>query len=493
MGRPIVQSMSFTECPNKSSETKVTLDCVRMAPWNEIRVQGVELALLSLVLFCLVLSPGALQAATSTAASCSRADVGAALDRAANGDTVFIPAGTCTWTTNYTISGKYLTLQGAGIGQTVITDGTSKDNFPNIPQVLIWETIDGGLSRLTGITFQGGSIHDIYGKGIVQVTGQSRQFRLDHCRFNTTETHATYWAGGVQGVVDHNTFDLSGNLANYFAATVNHHTWTTPGTNFGDVSWATPDSVGTAGALFFEDNIFRNDQSRQWYWYATDSASGARVVYRRNNFQATIWSNHGTESGGRWRGTRQYEVYDNTWTGPDGVSPWNMHGNAMSTTIGARSGVGVIFNNIVNTTNGMISFVTNVASFRDGSAFAPWGQCNGTSAWDRNTLSSGYLCLDQTGAGYGDLLAGDVPINKVTGTQTWPHQAAQPTYEWNNMLNGVLQYGGLGTGVVNVQIGRDFIHGGRPGYTPFTYPHPLVTSSGATNPPPAPPQSVTVR
>ena len=83
--------------------------------------------LAGLVLVCVFLPVGAL-AATRTAASCSRADVATAVNSAGDGDTIVIPAGTCTWTTNLTISNKILTLQGAGMDQTVIVDGVSKAN-----------------------------------------------------------------------------------------------------------------------------------------------------------------------------------------------------------------------------------------------------------------------------------------------------------------------------------------------------------------------------
>jgi uncharacterized Zn-binding protein involved in type VI secretion len=61
------------------------------------------------------------------AASCAQTDVQAAIDLAQEGDTVQAPAGNCTWTTveprtpAVEIAGKAITLQGAGIGKTIIT------------------------------------------------------------------------------------------------------------------------------------------------------------------------------------------------------------------------------------------------------------------------------------------------------------------------------------------------------------------------------------
>ena len=59
-------------------------------------------------------------AATIYASSCSRSDVQAAMNSASTGDTVVVPAGQCTWNGSVTIPTGVI-LQGAGIGQTVIS------------------------------------------------------------------------------------------------------------------------------------------------------------------------------------------------------------------------------------------------------------------------------------------------------------------------------------------------------------------------------------
>jgi len=64
------------------------------------------------------------EAATITAASCSRADVGSAVSASTYGDTVVIPSGSCTWTTSLNIT-KGITLQGAGASSTVITSAVT--------------------------------------------------------------------------------------------------------------------------------------------------------------------------------------------------------------------------------------------------------------------------------------------------------------------------------------------------------------------------------
>jgi hypothetical protein len=62
---------------------------------------------------------------TITAASCSSANVQSAINSVVDGDTVIVPAGSCMWTSAVSINNKGITLQGAGIGQTIITNGSS--------------------------------------------------------------------------------------------------------------------------------------------------------------------------------------------------------------------------------------------------------------------------------------------------------------------------------------------------------------------------------
>jgi len=421
---------------------------------------------MALALICLSLSDGTLWAATINAPSCSRNDVGNAVNSAGNGDTVLIPAGNCTWTTNLTITGKYLTLQGAGAGKTIITDGVSKGTYPNIAQVLVWTTTQGGLSRLTGITFQGGTITDSYNKGILQIDGTSHQFRIDHCKFIPTQTAALFVRGDLLGVIDHNVFDLSA-----------HHGYAMyiMGSSYGDPAWAQGSTLGTQQNVFVEDNLFTQDQSLGFHYYGVDGWSGSRVVYRHNEFNAVTLGNHGTESSGRSRSQRQFEIYNNTWT-------WNLRGNGFPSLIGLRGGTGVIHTNSANISNGTVSHFIDYQYYRASKSYLPWGQC--PSVWD---LSSA-RCLDQTGVGKGDLLFGDTP--SPTG---WPDQIADPAYDWNNLINGAVSNSVSNVPSV-VQEGRDFYRQVKPGYTPYTYPHPLTSGSTATDSsPPAPPQNLIVK
>ena len=73
--------------------------------------------LLGLLLTALSSAPA--YAATYTAASCSTSAVQTAINSAAGGDTVIIPAGSCAWTSGVTISGKGITVTGQGSGRII--------------------------------------------------------------------------------------------------------------------------------------------------------------------------------------------------------------------------------------------------------------------------------------------------------------------------------------------------------------------------------------
>ena len=97
------------------------------------------------------------------------------------------------------------------------------------------------------------------------------------------------------------------------------------------------------------------------------------------------------------------------------------------------------------------------------------------------------IVLDQCGRGQGDLLASNPPINKTTNSIAWPHEALEPIYAWNNTLNGAPNFAALKSFNAVIQENRDFYNNTpKPGYKPYTYPHPLTTTSAKPGPAHAP-------
>ena len=92
------------------------------------------------------------RADTHTAAGCSYNDVNAAVTAASSGDTVVVPTGIATWSSELMIT-KGIILKGAGIGNTVIT-GNITDNTNQGGGIIIYKPASGvnGPFRVTGFT-----------------------------------------------------------------------------------------------------------------------------------------------------------------------------------------------------------------------------------------------------------------------------------------------------------------------------------------------------
>jgi hypothetical protein len=494
-------------------------------------------ALVSLAATLILTASGLAAATTINAKSASQSDVAAAIASAVNGDTVTIPGGTASWTRTLQIK-KGITIQGAGVGVTIIKDGVQSG------QLIRWTLAAGQPSRLTGIEFQdGGRVNTINAPdGIVHVDGSNTNgstFRFDHCKWNNLNGGTVL--DTVIGVIDHNTFvtDKSSSPIYPYAS----H-W--DGQNFGDGSWATPTGFGSSQFLFIEDNIFTHSQQGQQA--VTDAYAGARFVVRHNNIFNGIVYAHGTESTGRPRGGRAMEVYGNTFTG-----------TGINKIVGTSRSGGVLFHD-----NSISGYWGNLATFtlsnyRYFFPFSPWGGADGTNAWDVNsptvfftgraaTNSSGTtvtvsdanwttnqwvgytlmrtssLCslntvtfgwilsntsntitytgnggynianmafctgdtleirkvdhaLDQPGRALGSLITGDSSVRPAA----WNNQVTEPCYSWENTneVNGQVNFS-AGPGVrANVHY---FNSTPMPGYTPYTYPHPLTKSSPPSQP-----------
>jgi hypothetical protein len=493
-----------------------------------------------IAMFLLCTAAGA-DAATIQASSCGRDQVAAAVNSAKDGDTVLVPAGTCTWTSTLSITDKSITLQGAGIGQTVIIDGIPVVGYDPKPYLLSWKTKNSGgspagFTRLTGFTFDGGNAGnnaiDQGNAGHLSFWGNSHQLRVDHNRFIPTRSAAARFHGNLTGVVDHNQLDLGTNFR--FGFYVHHESWNDVG-DYGDNSFATDNRWGSPDFLFFEDNTFK--QIWGGYIYAVDGWAGARVVHRKNTFIDAVWANHGLETGGRPRSMRAAEVYQNTFTMTE-------NGVGFPSAIGFRGGTGMVWGNTTQHSSvGYFNNVVDLINLRSGDprSFYIWEHCDGSNAWDQNTPGqNGWRCMDQVGVGKGALISGDVP-----SPARWLNSQSEPLYAFQNLRVGVLQgaavnmgpilpnrdvysetggfdgSSGVGSGPLGSRPSSctpgvaywatdqgewDATHAGPDGqlykcvstnswslfYTPYTYPHPLVTGTAVstTTPAPQPPANV---
>ena len=385
------------------------------------------------------------------ATGCSQQEVQKAIDAAADGDTVLVPAGSAAWTTSHenrpavVISRKgrekRITLQGAGIGKTIITDATGPLCFQVViktSETGIYSGVKDKAFRITGFTFKGRG-----DDALISTTGYTK-WRIDHCRFENSGR--SLWVSGI-GLIDHCTFDKKDNGQSVF---VSHMDFA--GKDHGDGSWSSPLSLGTEKAVYIEDCTFKyyvkNPNA------ALDGCFGARVVFRHNKLINASIAVHGTESSGRGRSIRSYEIYDNSFTLE---AP-----RERFTAIFLRGGTGAIFDNKL--TGGYRAFVL-ATNYRSRGSYPPWGKCDGSNKWDGNQESNGYPAIDQ--------------IGRSTDSGPGTPQQHDPLYEWDNTLNGAnadIAVSGGPEVQAHIKQGRDYHNDtSRPDYAPYVYPHPLLS------------------
>ena len=123
-----------------------------------------------------------------------------------DGDTITLPGGTFAWTTGISLT-KAITLQGTGIGSTIIKDDVQSG------QLILWTLPAAQPSRLTGIEFQdGGRVNKANAPGgILRVVGSNTNgssFRWDYCSWQGPNGFPVF--DTVIGVIDHNVFGPTG-------------------------------------------------------------------------------------------------------------------------------------------------------------------------------------------------------------------------------------------------------------------------------------------
>jgi hypothetical protein len=176
-------------------------------------------------------------------------------------------------------------------------------------------------------------------------------------------------------------------------------------------------TLGSTETVFIEDNIFVGNR------HSVAANAGARYVLRYNSLTQTNetknWGQvdaHGSGNPccGDMKSTFAWEIYNNKFLSAitDGGSGW---------TLFMRGGDGVVFNN------------TFAAGLVQAVGLAVETGCTG-----------GYPAIGQT----------------------------RSAHVWGNSHNSVKLYAGNGDCNPYFQQNRDYFLAGRPGYTPYTYPHP---------------------
>jgi hypothetical protein len=287
---------------------------------------------------------------------------------AQNGDTITLPASTFTWMQTVNIS-KNIIIVGQ-TGQTTINDEIPKTS--GSPGAFRCSLSSGtSLSRISGIKFQGaigpaytGSLGEISLDGV----SATPNVRIDNCEFNGLYLRPIVFFGGLCGVIDHCNFTMGPWVG---GINIRHSSWKGIG-SYGDYSWADDPHFGSEQAIFIEDCAFNNFSGATFI----DGDAGMHVVVRHCTIYGSEAGNHGTETGQRNRGGRTFEFYQNHCDG----GPSTFNHNWM---IYVRGGSALVWGNYSDRYDSLVAF----AEYRLWFQATPWGQADGTNAWDVNEPS----------------------------------------------------------------------------------------------------------
>jgi hypothetical protein len=440
-----------------------------------------NLRVLSLILVLLA-SPASGLGATNRAASLAYADVLAAVNASANGDTVQLPAGSVTWETETLSTAKRVMIEGAGIGLTTISRGS------NSQAALITFSGGTGQSAVWGVshlTINGNAANTSYGLiSFGSFTVTNRNFRFHHLQITNILRRGILTIGKAEGVIDNCYFALpyetSGQAVTIFGSQ------RSGADNTNNAKSATVVGLGQKeDFVYVENNVFdfafKNDAAVELYY-------DAQAVLRYNTVTNACFGVH--ENGLKTRSATVWEIYGNRFYGkPDSTDP----------TVGwlfIRSGHGVVYSNtVVSTYTSRVKTAMLMLYRASGTNvwkdYYPGPAVTGTNRLDgnQNHITIGYPAWDQPGWG-----------DPTVWTATNSNHTFHGCYSWGNSENGanvgfsIKDFSNGGTGnqglkaydgvsdipdsAALIQERRDYFNDTvKPGYKPLVYPHPLATSA----------------
>ena len=374
-------------------------------------------------------------ASTINATSCSQSDVQSAINQAPIGSIVAVPAGTCSWSGGLSISGIQLVGAGKSTSGTVITSGA-----------VTMTKHSSQYTRVSGFRFTGTDRH-------ITVTGSptSKPYVIDNNYLFTdggggSQSMVSISVNG--GLLHHNDFiAASGTSVDVFNIVTGE-------------DWSQAHTMGNADTsgernIYFEQNTFSNILET-----APDGDRGGRFVIRYNTYIDSSIVIHGgapqdTSGGG---GTRQYEIYGNTFkrvSNNFAVNKW----------IWLRGATGVIANNYMDragSPDGSSYPNKPEITLSVGCSAGAWPlqyQIGQASATPDATPDFPLLIFGNTGPGTTDakyIVFQDPATNA-------PSCSTPQTY---------------------IVANRDYSLSNSWGWTPYTYPHPLQALDGAAPPSP---------
>jgi hypothetical protein len=514
--------------------------------------------------FCFQLSTVA-YGDTHAATTGNAADVQAAINAASAGDTVAIPAGTFTWSSGVSISGKGITVTGQGSGRIIaystdlLSIGTGSRTLTvqsgltiNAGQTLTISemgtrsnfmrgtvTSYSGTALTMNITVSGGScgsnslsnckrwlVSTQATTTIVNNSGNTDLFAISEDTSRHTEVSGITFAAGTGNAHVFEFFFTSGGQAillhdcwiqgnpNNPPPTSGDATMIRVNTNRG-VIWNcsfddSPDCISTLGAIGVEDstnatgdswsspsNMGSLDTTGQGKVYIEDcdfhcmgftacTDNNGRMAVRHCLFNHSNVGTHGADTS--FYGQRYFEFYNNTmfFVGYGDGKTFNM-----MNWFYLRGGTFLACNNNITlqqsqdygTRSDFNMTVMNLQ--RNAGPAACWGA--GTTGGAR------YPAPRQVGMGYVTGTGHD-GLGRTNDAYAYVGDR-EPAYIWGNsrqLTVGLSDYGTSECGSPDttsnyIKAGRDYYSDGtaKPGWSPYTYPHPLRGSIPSDTTPPA--------
>jgi hypothetical protein len=523
-------------------------------------------------------------ATTHNAASCNTSDVQNAINSAAAGDTVVIPAGTCTWTSGVNIS-KGITIAGAGSGriiaissstlslaagsQTVTVQGTkvtcSSSCSLAAPAISTGQTLTFYETGTTSNNMTGTVTSFNSGSGTLSMNFTSASGSCTPSAGSTVNCMRWMIATPSSTVLINNSstvmFNLTADTANHINVSgikfqpgsgaggafflnytsggkdiLIHDCWMEMGaaqtqpsidstTNQGVVwnvsfdsspfslaaqffrikgapnGWTSASTMGTADTTGLS-NFYVESSDIHAILNSTDFDDNTRAVWRYNLQDNASFTTHGSDTSNY--GNRHFEIYNNVGVFEGYNSPpYYYTFNLANGWVFVRGGTFVFYNNNFPSLSSsdygskadLKLIVMNLQ--RNAGPNPCWGAgaSNGQYYHAPRQIGMGYV----TGTGKSSYSADGVN-NASTDSITYVGDS-EPAYIWGNRnapANVVVTDYGPGnsnscTGTVDssanyLQNNRDYFNGStaKPGWSPYTYPHPLTSGSGTAgtlNPP----------
>jgi hypothetical protein len=282
-------------------------------------------------------------------------------------------------------------------------------DVPNTRYLIAYDCSNGKRAVFSNMTLIGNGNGKIEDKGLGLLHG-CRDFKVFGAKFSDFIFSAVY----VGDAPNQRGVIYSNTFLNNYSADMRNLGYGV--VVYGGGEWPALD-LGSENAVFVEDNFFSGNR------HNIASNNGSVFVFRHNNVLGqeptkdfSMTDAHGLSSSPR--GSRSFEIYNNHYT-------TNIHDGMQRSAIGIRGGDGVIFN---NTATALVSRTIEL-------------------------MPEGFPC----------------------GTYPGPDQI-RSLHIWNNSSNsrnGYTRNGIDNTCAATIGLNRDYFLYPRPGYLPYTYPHPL--------------------